>query len=225
VHHPAVAHRSKQRRKRQIAPQYCRAQITVRHSNRTPRPEGQSVEGAAVLPQCDFTFGASIEVVEDRGWQTAFGEAPQIFNIHDAGRCDGSGVSSHLAPCPAVWRRLTALCVLWFGIAAGIVLHDVRARRRTRQIDGDLFENKRALSVPKNAVHRERDRENLQNRPWLAAFDFVEAARSWGGQLFSLQGDTESLQIYFGFDTLPRCDDTRQPNRANRRVLVPLQNS
>jgi hypothetical protein len=114
-------------------------QITARHSNRAPRPEGQSIEGAAVLLQCDFTFGASIEVVEDRGWQTALGEAAQIFNIHDAGRRDGAGLSSHLAPCPAVWRRLTALCVLWFGIAAGIVLHDVRARRAAKQICIDLI--------------------------------------------------------------------------------------
>jgi len=121
------------------APQDSSAQITARHSNRTPRPEGQSVEGAAVLPQCDFTFGASIEVVEDRGWQTALGEAAQIFNIHDAGSCHGSGVSSHLAPCPAVWRRLTALCVLWFGIAAGIVLHEVYTRRGAKQVCIDLI--------------------------------------------------------------------------------------
>jgi len=72
------------RRKRKFAPQYCVCKSQLAQ-HRTPRPEGQAFEGAAVLPQCDFTFVASIEVVEDRGWQTALGDAAQIFKYSRRG--------------------------------------------------------------------------------------------------------------------------------------------
>jgi len=48
------------------------------------------------------------------------------------------------------------------------------------------FEKKGALSIPKNAVHRERDGEAATRPPLLVAVNFVAAARSWGGQLFVL---------------------------------------
>ena len=55
------------------------------------------------------------------------------------------------------------------------------------------FEKKGALSIPKNAVHRERDGEAATRPPLLVAVNFVAAARSWGGQMFVLYRTKLSL--------------------------------
>jgi len=134
MHHPAVANRCKQRGERKVAAKDFGAQITIRHGNRIARPESKGLKCAAVLLQRDLALGPSVEVVEDRGRQSTLGEATQIFNIDDARRRDGSGVASHLSPRPTERRDLSANRVSWFGIAAGIVLHDVRARRGAKRI-------------------------------------------------------------------------------------------
>ena len=46
------------------------------------------------------------------------------------------------------------------------------------------FEKDRALSVPENAVHRERDGEADAKSFSFVAVALVAAARSWGGQSF-----------------------------------------
>jgi len=65
------------------------------------------------------------------------------------------------------------------GTTKRISLSIVLKNRRSLQ-----YEKKRALSVPQNAVHRERDGEASTKPSLLAAF--VEAARSWGGHLLVL---------------------------------------
>jgi len=44
--------------------------------------EGHFFKRAAILPQRDFAFGATIDVIEDGSWQTDLREASQIADIH-----------------------------------------------------------------------------------------------------------------------------------------------
>jgi hypothetical protein len=90
MHEAAVTYRGKDRGERQFGTQNSRAEITMRHRNRIPRPEGHVFERATILAQCELALGASVDIVEDRGRQTTPGQAPQVIDVDDMGRCDSS---------------------------------------------------------------------------------------------------------------------------------------
>ena len=62
-----------------------------------PRPEGDVLEGAAVLAERDLAFRASVEIVEDGAGHAAARQGPQILDGDHAGRRDPSRGSSSWA--------------------------------------------------------------------------------------------------------------------------------
>src|SRR5579862_772154 len=54
------------------------------------RPEGDLLEGAAVLAQRDFAVGAAVQVVEHHPGHAALGHAAQVFDLDYARRCNGT---------------------------------------------------------------------------------------------------------------------------------------
>ena len=63
---------------------------------RLKRPESDRRKCAAIFFQGDFTFGASIQVIENDLWQAAQRYGPQIVNVDDAGLSECIGCIRHL---------------------------------------------------------------------------------------------------------------------------------
>ena len=97
MHHAAVSHGSEQHGDGELPAEHGGAQVDAGDADGVSRPERHGVEGVAVLPQRDFTFSAAVQVVEHHSGEAATGQLPQVLDVHDAGRGDGTGGAGHSA--------------------------------------------------------------------------------------------------------------------------------
>jgi hypothetical protein len=59
------------------------------------RAKGDVLESTAVLAERNLAFRATIQIVENRLWQSAARNRPKIFDADHAGRRDCTGCSGH----------------------------------------------------------------------------------------------------------------------------------
>jgi hypothetical protein len=72
MHEPAVADRSEHEGQCEFSPQDFGPQIARSDGNRVTRSEGYVLKGAAIFPECDFSFAAAIQIIENWPGHTGF---------------------------------------------------------------------------------------------------------------------------------------------------------
>jgi len=82
INQPAESYGREHERHRQLRSEHGRAQVRALDGDGVARSKRHFFKRTAILPQRNFAFGASVDVVEDRSRQMGLREAPQIADIH-----------------------------------------------------------------------------------------------------------------------------------------------
>ena len=90
IEHATAADRCQQERELEALTEDGHVQIALGDRDRVARAEDHVVEDAAVLPQREFGVGAAVDVVEHRARHAALGHEPEIGDVDDARRVDGT---------------------------------------------------------------------------------------------------------------------------------------
>ena len=83
----AIAHRSQQRRERNVEAQDACPHIAIGHRYRMTRPECDVIKDPAVLSQRDLAIGAAVQVIKHRFGQSAPRQGPEIMYTDDPRGC------------------------------------------------------------------------------------------------------------------------------------------
>jgi hypothetical protein len=83
MHQTAVTNWGQNGRKGDLCAQHPRSQVALTNGYSLAGSEGDRFERTAILAKGCFSFGATIQVVENGLGQTVFRQTPKIIDIHD----------------------------------------------------------------------------------------------------------------------------------------------
>jgi hypothetical protein len=78
MHEPAVANGSEQKWEREVEAENASAEVAIGEGDGVARAKRDILIDAAVFAEGDFTFGATVEVVENRSRHAALGDGAEV---------------------------------------------------------------------------------------------------------------------------------------------------